>query len=80
MSSLYRFTSPVDLVVLTDPISLMSFGGSHTCVLMPDSGVKCWGFNDRGLLGDGTVVDWPVEIEIPVDVICPDCLPGDTVQ
>lgn len=29
-------------------------GGYHSCALMPDSTVRCWGRNTRGQLGDGT--------------------------
>ncbi len=33
----------------------LSAGGYHTCALMPDSTVRCWGRNGRGALGDGTI-------------------------
>ncbi|HET6280684.1 MAG TPA: hypothetical protein VFH73_06960, partial [Polyangia bacterium] len=29
-------------------------GGSHTCVVLANATVKCWGLNDVGQLGDGT--------------------------
>lgn len=29
-------------------------GGYHTCALMPDATVRCWGRNTRGQLGDGS--------------------------
>ena len=38
-----------------DPIVTLSSGGSHSCVLRQDGGVTCWGRNDDGQLGDGTL-------------------------
>jgi alpha-tubulin suppressor-like RCC1 family protein len=33
--------------------SAMDAGGSHTCALLNDGSVKCWGLNSNGQLGLG---------------------------
>ena len=39
--------------------------GGHTCVLTNTGGVKCWGLNDHGQIGDGSDDDRTA----PVDVV-----------
>lgn len=48
---------PVNVVDVGSMIRGITAGDSLSCALTTDGGVKCWGNNDHGQLGDGTTVD-----------------------
>ncbi|KAJ1488449.1 regulator of chromosome condensation 1/beta-lactamase-inhibitor protein II, partial [Baffinella frigidus] len=50
-----RDGTPVDVVGLVGKAVAVAGGkGAHTCVLMEDGSIKCWGYNINGQLGDDT--------------------------
>ena len=50
-------TSPVPVDLEGKSALGISSGESHTCVVLNDWSVKCWGQNSNGQLGDGTTED-----------------------
>jgi len=61
--------TPVDVTVLSSSVASIAVGHYHTCALTTAGGVKCWGRNDFGQLGDGTTSGTLEPNPTPVDVV-----------
>jgi alpha-tubulin suppressor-like RCC1 family protein len=57
-------STPVEAVVLADHAASVAVGSLDTCVLTTANGVKCWGGNRHGQLGDGTTTDSLVPVDV----------------
>ena len=52
-------STPVQVETGSGPltgVTALAGGGSHTCALLSNGTVRCWGENDQGQLGDGTTL------------------------
>ncbi|MCP4540031.1 MAG: hypothetical protein GY832_23080 [Chloroflexi bacterium] len=72
------FLLPQDVSGLDSRATAVACGDMHTCALMENGGIKCWGSYEGGRLGDGTATGTEQEeclesgscrTHIPVDVI-----------
>jgi hypothetical protein len=59
-------TTPLDVETLDSGVTALSATGAFTCALTQTGGVKCWGQNFSGQLGDGTIGN---NRRTPADVI-----------
>lgn len=57
-------TTIVVEVVAAEEMAHLDLGDWHTCALTSTHGVKCWGRNDRGQLGNNSTTDSPKPVDV----------------
>lgn len=68
-------SAPVDVVGIDNIVRDLSLGGAHACALQSGGTLYCWGDNEYGQLGDGTLFERSIPVKVsmpgnrtPVDV------------
>jgi len=62
-STTQRLTA-VDVVGLSDGVSAIATGGSHSCALTNTGAIKCWGANRLGQLGDNSTTNRLTAVDV----------------
>jgi alpha-tubulin suppressor-like RCC1 family protein len=55
---------PIPVKGLSSGVSTLAAGGASTCAILTSGGMKCWGDNQYGQLGDGTTTNRSLPVEV----------------
>lgn len=55
---------PTNVSGLNSGVAAIGLGYFHTCAVLTGGGLKCWGHNNCGELGDGTRTDRPTPVNV----------------
>jgi alpha-tubulin suppressor-like RCC1 family protein len=59
----YSTTTPVTVTGISNA-TFLTTKAEHTCALLADGSIRCWGANTRGQIGDGTTDDAMVPVAV----------------
>ena len=55
-------------VGLRRSVTQVALGGFHTCAILDDKSLKCWGHNHNGQIGDGSIASQGISIPTTINV------------